>query len=426
MPSVLFAHLAVVLVCLLPVVGAYFDALEMLGVNLAVPEKGDMVELARQAAKLGVVRIKLFDFEEAKVDALRVAFAGKKLEIMVALPLWDRRNTEGCLRTIHRNSDIVKAVAVWNEPCLQGLCKGADGEEYLHMLNYMTEQTSGLTNFQVTTPFSMGGILTDTYPPQNSRFKDADFMKRVVTILRRSQSPLTANLYPYLDIAGNPDVPENYALGNPPALNAEGVVFFSQVDADIKSLRFAISRLGSDFGSVPVQIGETGWAHSGGPKPWGREATRDRIRVWMLSQKKNAQTFVDNIAKELLQWKWKDQSLHGIYLFQLADEPLKPGHPPAYDGEKYFGITALRPPWRFDNPNKHAEGAFVVPRDWFPEAAWQQDVKLDVVQLSALSFAAVVTVVAAAGVLLALALRRGQRSALSLLEETEEHRRSAE
>jgi len=319
----------------------YIDAMDMLGVNLAVPAGGVKVsDLAKKAAWLGVVRVKLFDYDEMKVVALRKAYydAGKRVSIAVALPNWMHTDEDmhKLIKVVKHNLDVVQTVFVYNEPCLSGYCKGKKGENYLRRLKYITKELAP-HKVEVTTPFSMGGILTDTYPPQNSKFKDPDFMRRVVETLAIGNNTLFANLYPYLDIACNPDVPLNYALGELPQASVEGVLFTSQVDADIKALRFAIQKLGGDFSNVKVGIGETGWAHSGGKKP----KNQSHMRVWDLSSTHYSNKFYANIATSLSNNQWTEQNLGRIYIFDLADEPLKAGHYPAYDGEKYFGIAGL-------------------------------------------------------------------------------------
>eukprot|EP00931_Biecheleriopsis_adriatica_P075767 TRINITY_DN49557_c0_g1_i1.p1 TRINITY_DN49557_c0_g1~~TRINITY_DN49557_c0_g1_i1.p1 ORF type:complete len:588 (-),score=134.67 TRINITY_DN49557_c0_g1_i1:57-1652(-) len=319
---------------------------------------GNVTRLAEKAAWLGVVRVKLFDYELAKVVQLRRAYnaAQKRLEVMVALPNWAHTETdiEKLLEVVKGNLDIVRGVMVYNEPCLSGYCTGEKGEKFLSTLERITKELTP-HDIVVTPPFSMGGILKNTYPPQNSEFKDPVFMKRVVKILAMGNNPISANLYPYLDIACNPDVPLNYALGELPQANVQGTLFTSQVDADIKSLRYAIKKIeepGEDFSNVQVQIGETGWAHSGGDQPWNKT----KMRIWKLSTKDYAQKFYSNIATSLINRQWTPQNLYGIYIFDLADEPLKEGHYPAYDGEKYFGIEGLWTeedtvhiaPWKWD------------------------------------------------------------------------------
>lgn len=334
----------------------YLEAMDMLGVNLAVPAGGVKVsDLAEKAAWLGVVRVKLFDFDKKKVVQLRKAYsaAGKRLSIAVALPLWMHtdKDMKDMLEVVKGNLDIVQTVFVLNEPCLHGYCKGEKGEDYLRQLKHITQELTP-HKVEVTTPFSMGGIMKNTYPPQNSEFIDPDFMRRVVEILAIGDNTLYANLYPYLDIACNNLVPLNYALGEPPQSSVDGTVFTSQIDGDVKSLRYAIKKLDGDFSNVKVGIGETGWAHSGGEKP----KNKTRMRIWDLSTTHYSNKFYANIATSLAHDQWTEQNLGRIYIFDLADEPLKTGHYPAYDGEKFFGIGGLWTkedkkhiaPWKWD------------------------------------------------------------------------------
>jgi len=360
----------------------YFDALEMLGVNFAIPSDAwvNVPNLSRQAADMGVVRIKLFDYQNRTIYNLRkyYSFAGRKLEIMVALPQWlakpptgkgkqDEKAIQDLITTMRYHNDIIKGVFVYNEPCLNNYCTGQNGEEYLQLMDRLAEELKD-EGFMVATPFSMGGILANTFPPENSVFsQNHDFMVRLLNILKKTNAPIYANLYPYLDFCYDHNVLLNWAMGseqvNGPTMD------YIQIDADIKALHAALQKMGPEFASHRVAIGETGWAHHFGPKPtWAPE----QMRAWSISQWDYANTFYSNIANRLQGWAWAAENLYSIYIFDLADEPKKESHAPAYNGEKYFGISGLykntsKAPWNRDQPSNHKKGAAFAkmrPQDW--------------------------------------------------------------
>lgn len=358
------------------------STVQRLGVNFAIPaDAGDPGVLARQAAALGVTKIKLFDYSPETIYQCRRAYslAQKKVEIMVAIPQWisnppdgraprNATNVAKLLKTIRDNSDIVVGVFVYNEPCINGFCVGQAGEEYLSLLNYLADELKDEGKI-VTTPFSMGGILQQ--PPHSNVLLNWPFMKRVVAALAKTNAPVAFNVYPYLDYigaAGNVEL--SFALGTAHTpdgnggWNSGGQSGPSQIDWDLTALRQALNSLGEAGVNTPIMIGETGWAHNFGEDPGPEDYWMKR--VYDISNYNDANTYYSNLAQRLPGYveKW---NLQAIYVFGLADEPTKPLRNPAcshgqpidlwvkfqcgaYHGERWFGITGLwqdtsKSPW---------------------------------------------------------------------------------
>jgi len=341
----------------------YHD-LTKLGVNFAIPADGYPPTLARKAADMGVVRIKLFDWSNETIYQLRkyYSFAEKKLEIMVAIPQWKANPPDGfgprdwdaiadLLHTIRTNTDIVSGVFVYNEPCIHKFCDGQAGEDYIALLSYLTKELKdeGKT---VTTPFSSPCLFPMVRIP---------FFQRVAGILQQTNSPITVNLYPYLDYCFIESIAVNYALGS------QGIggplMGWSQIDADISRLRKDMQKLGPQFANTPLMIGESGWAHGYGAYPQGNV---QRQNVWKVSNFDYSNQFYLNLVNRL-----QTLGLQGIYIFGLADESQKPAIFPAWEGEKFFGIAGLyadssKAPWRIDEPSKHPPLKFPT----MNKAAW--------------------------------------------------------
>lgn len=344
-----------------------YKDLENLGVNFAIPADGDPAEMARRAAELGVVRIKLFDYSNNSIYQLRkyYAFANRKLEIMVAIPQWltnppdghgkrDWKAIQEALATIRKNSDIVKGIFVYNEPCIHGFCDGQAGEDYLALLDWFSDRLkdNGMT---VSTPFSSPCMM----PMQGQKIP---FFQRVVKILQKTGSPITVNLYPYLDYCFKPwNIDLNVALGS---AGPDGPPLkYSQIDADITRAHGDMARIG--FPNQAIQIGESGWAHYYDGPPVGDDAARKAL-VKKVSNFAYSNKFYLNLVGRL-----GALGLKGIYIFGLWDENYKPAIFPAFEGEKYFGISGLyadasKAPWHIDDPSAHGSTGFATMRksDW--------------------------------------------------------------
>eukprot|EP00931_Biecheleriopsis_adriatica_P121155 TRINITY_DN96236_c0_g1_i1.p1 TRINITY_DN96236_c0_g1~~TRINITY_DN96236_c0_g1_i1.p1 ORF type:complete len:567 (+),score=106.39 TRINITY_DN96236_c0_g1_i1:36-1703(+) len=354
-----------------------FQDLHKLGVNFAFPrpETGNLApKLAQKAASLGVVRVKLFVCDPWVVYQLRkyYAFAKAKLEIMVGMPQWiakpplgkpenpvDWNVVKACAETITNNSDIVTGVFVFNEPCVHGLCFDGGGKDLFDILGYYTQALKD-HGMQVNVPFSSSCI----FPLSPNK---VGFFQTVVRLLNQTKSPITINLYPYLDYAFKPfSISVNQALGSEGLYGPQ--TQWSQIDMDIARVHNDMAKLGPEFKDTPVQIGESGWSHAYGayPQQWESDLARKHL-VYQVTTPEYANRFYLNLVKRL-------HSLHlsGIYIFELGSELWKPAAFPAYGGEKHFGISGLykdpsKAPWHIDNPSHHPPWtgfATMRPEDW--------------------------------------------------------------
>lgn len=353
------------------------EDLYKLGVNFAFPIEDTrkvVPKLAQKAASLGVVRVKLFVCDPWVINQLRkyYAFANAKLEIMVGMPQWLAKApygtpempiswdaVKGCAKTMKDNSDIVTGVFVFNEPCVHGLCFDGNGTDLFDIVGYYTEELKDY-GMQVNVPFSS----TCIFPMSPNK---VSFFQSVVRLLQKTNSPITVNLYPYLDYAYKP----MYVILNQ-ALGSEGLygpaVPVSQIDLDITRLRADMAKLGPEFKDTPVQIGESGWAHTYGSYPQQDEPDLVRKKiVYEVTTHEYANRFYLNLLPRL-----HSLGLFGIYIFELGSESWKPATFPAYWGEKHFGISGLyknssQAPWHRDNPSQHPPWtgyATMRPEDW--------------------------------------------------------------
>eukprot|EP00930_Biecheleria_cincta_P017527 TRINITY_DN1390_c0_g3_i1.p1 TRINITY_DN1390_c0_g3~~TRINITY_DN1390_c0_g3_i1.p1 ORF type:complete len:624 (-),score=130.18 TRINITY_DN1390_c0_g3_i1:152-2023(-) len=365
-------------------------AVDRVGVNFVIPPGNTAELLARKAAELGVASIKIWDWSPWTIYQLRKYYTlhQRKLEIMVSIPQWifapsdDGLDGQGdpkwelipdLLHTMRMNSDVVKGVFVYNEPCIKGLCQGVAGENYLKLLGNLSDELKDEAMI-VTTPFaSYGGILQ--MPPNQNQLRDAGFMLRLVKILAKTKAPAAVNLYPYLDYIGA----EPGAVGLDFAEEKGSNTLF---DFDFANLRQALDSLGPDGVSTPIAVGETGWAHDFGPCDpndyWRR-------RVKDISDEGHALAFYTNVFDKMPYYVEK-YKLYKVWIFEIADEPTKPPFAEecahgqdhagwlkykcgAYDGEKWFGISGLwtdasMSPWNRGESGKTTDAATMRKHDW--------------------------------------------------------------
>lgn len=359
-------------------------AMDKIGVNFVIPPGSTAKSLARKAAELGIPSIKIWDWNPWTIYQLRKYYTlhQRKLEIMVSIPQWifvDGKGTPkwelipDLLHTVRQNSDIVKGVFVYNEPCIKGLCQGTPGENYLQLLSNLSDELKD-EGKMVTTPFaSFGGILQ--MPPHQNQLRNPEFMLRVVKILAKTKAPAAVNLYPYLDWVGAPP-------GAVPLDFAEEKGGYTLFDYDLNNLRQALNSLGPDGWNTPVAIGETGWAHDFGPVD---PSDYWRKRVKDISNFDNSNAFFTNVFRKMPFYLQK-YKLYKIWIFELADEPTKPLFDKAcehgqdhegwlkykcgaYDGEKWFGISGLwtdssLSPWNKGRSSNSTGAATMRKQEW--------------------------------------------------------------
>ncbi|PHT87247.1 putative glucan endo-1,3-beta-glucosidase GVI [Capsicum annuum] len=168
-------------------------------------------------------------------------------------------------------------------------------------------------NIPVTTTAALN-VLGTSYPPSNGAFSEdsIQFMKPVAIFLAARQSPLLANIYPYLAYSGDPThIQLDYALSRSTApIESDGSFQYNNLfSAMLDSLYAALEKI--EQSSVEVVVAETGWPSAGD----------------VYATKGNAQTYANNLISHV-------SSGHGTprrpgkalktYIFALFNENEKP------------------------------------------------------------------------------------------------------
>ncbi|CAN4123172.1 unnamed protein product [Withania somnifera] len=152
------------------------------------------------------------------------------------------------------------------------------------------------------------GLLTKTYPPRDSIFREEykDFINPIIEFLARNNLPLLANIYPYF---GHTD--------NTADKNSAG--YENLFDALLDSMYYATEKVGGQ--NIEIIVSESGWPSSGHPA-----ATIE-----------NAQTYYTNLINHVkggIGTPKKPGRTIETYLFAMFDENQKMGKP----GEQHFGL----------------------------------------------------------------------------------------
>ncbi|WMV07186.1 hypothetical protein MTR67_000571 [Solanum verrucosum] len=164
------------------------------------------------------------------------------------------------------------------------------------------------------------GLLTNTYPPSDSIFREEykSFINPIIEFLARNNLPLLANIYPYFGHIDNTnDVPLSYALFNDQGTNSAG--YQNLFDALLDSMYFATEKLGGQ--NIEIIVSESGWPSEGHP----------------AATLKNAQTYYTNLINHVkggVGTPKKPGRTIETYLFAMFDENQKDGQ----SSEQHFGL----------------------------------------------------------------------------------------
>ncbi|CAN4123174.1 unnamed protein product [Withania somnifera] len=179
---------------------------------------------------------------------------------------------------------------------------------------------SGLQDQIKVSTATYSGLLTKTYPPRDSIFREEykDFINPIIEFLARNNLPLLANIYPYFGHTDNTaDVPLAYALFNQQEKNSAG--YENLFDALLDSMYYATEKVGGQ--NIEIIVSESGWPSSGHPA-----ATIE-----------NAQTYYTNLINHVkggIGTPKKPGRTIETYLFAMFDENQKMGKP----SEQHFGL----------------------------------------------------------------------------------------
>ncbi|KAL3379517.1 hypothetical protein AABB24_000293, partial [Solanum stoloniferum] len=258
------------------------------------------------------------------------ALKGSDIEIILDVPNQDLEalaNTSSANCWVQDNiisnfPDVkFKYIAVGNE-----VDPGTNTGQYAQfvgpaMKNVYNALTSAGLHDQIkvsTTTYS--GLLTNTYPPSASIFREEykSFINPIIEFLARNNLPLLANIYPYFGhIYNTNNVPLSYALFNDQGTNAAGYQNF--FDALLDSMYFAMEKLGGK--NIEIIVSESGWPSKGHPA-----ATMENAQIYY--------TNLINHVKGGTGTPKKPGSTIETYLFAMFDENQKNGQP----SEQHFGL----------------------------------------------------------------------------------------
>ncbi|KAK4339126.1 hypothetical protein RND71_040588 [Anisodus tanguticus] len=185
---------------------------------------------------------------------------------------------------------------------------------------YNALATAGLQDQIKVSTATYSGLLTNTYPPKDSIFREEykNFINPIIGFLARNNLPLLANIYPYFGHTDNTnDVPLSYALFNQQGTNSAG--YQNLFDALLDSMYFATEKLGGQ--NIEIIVSESGWPSEGNPA-----ATIE-----------NAQTYYTNLINHVKGGSGtpkKPGRTIETYLFAMFDENQKTGK----ISEQHFGL----------------------------------------------------------------------------------------
>ncbi|GBG83353.1 hypothetical protein CBR_g37067 [Chara braunii] len=164
---------------------------------------------------------------------------------------------------------------------------------------------------KVTHPFSFG-IMGTSYPPSAGAFQDKHkpMLGELLQFLADTGSPFMINIYPFLTVAQNAEIPLSYALyqATPEQHQEDGQHKYTNLmDAMVDSTLAAMEREG--FPNLHLEVGEVGW-------PTGGHA---------LATVENARLFNTGLVKHILSKKGTPRrpGWMQMYIFALLDEDQK-------------------------------------------------------------------------------------------------------
>ncbi|TMW88217.1 hypothetical protein EJD97_018898 [Solanum chilense] len=256
------------------------------------------------------------------------ALKGSNIEIILDVPNQDLEalatpsNANGWIQDNIRNHfpDVkFKYIAVGNE-----VDPGRDSGKYAQFVVpameniYNALSSAGLQNQIKVSTATYLGLLTNTYPPRDSIFRDEykSFINPIIGFLSRHNLPLLANIYPYFGHADD-NVPLPYALFKQQGLNDAG--YQNLFDALVDSMYFATEKLGGQ--NVEIIVSESGWPSEGHPS-----ATLENARTYYTS-------LINHVKGGAGTPKKPGRTIE-TYLFAMFDENRKDGKP----SEQHFGL----------------------------------------------------------------------------------------
>ncbi|KAG0622971.1 hypothetical protein M758_3G138000 [Ceratodon purpureus] len=292
------------------------------GLQGQLPSVKEIVQLLKTRS---VTNVRIYDSSPSVLNE----FAGQGIKVSVTVP-------NDVLVSIANSQSVATSWVQKNvKPYVDFIDRIVVGNEWLHdrnndpskllaaMENVNTAVTSLGINKKITTAHAYD--IVEGYPPSAGTFINRGVMSSILAFLKRTDSAIMVNIYPYFTYIGQPGSMDiNYALGNANARtivdSGTGKTYTNLLDAQVDTVVSAMKALG--YGSeVRFIIGESGWPSAG--------ATYATVA--------NAKTYNQNLVRYALGGKGSPLR-PGInfptYIFALFNENRKPGD----ETEKNFGL----------------------------------------------------------------------------------------
>ncbi|XP_050233134.1 glucan endo-1,3-beta-glucosidase 14-like [Mercurialis annua] len=297
-----------------------------LGINYGrvadnLPTPTQVVELLKSH---GINRIKIFDTESTVLKAL----ADSPINVVVALPNQLLRSTaadqsfadnwvKSSISQYYPRTQI-EAIAVGNEVFVDP----QNSTQFL--VSAMKNIHNSLLKFnlsaiKVSSPIALSS-LQNSYPASSGSFKPdliEPVMKPMLEFLRKTDSYLMVNAYPFFAYAANSkEISLDYALfkKNPGVVDSgNGLKYFSLLESELDAVYNAMKALKYD--DVKMVVTETGWPSKGEDDEIGASAD-------------NAASYNGNLIKRVLTGNGtplRPKEPLNVYLFALFNENQKTG-----------------------------------------------------------------------------------------------------
>ncbi|KAJ0463916.1 putative glucan endo-1,3-beta-D-glucosidase [Helianthus annuus] len=273
---------------------------------------------------LNIIRVKLYDADPKVLGS----FANSDVEFIIGLgneylprmqdpqeaQIWIQQKVQPYL-----SQTKITCITVGNE-----ILGGQDSQLPQYLYPAMKTMYQALVNLglhkqvYITTAHSLQ-ILATSFPPSQGAFREdlVQYLQPILAFHAQTGSPFLINVYPYFAYKNDPNnVPLEYVLFEPNAgaidpntnLNYDNMLY-AQIDAVYSAIRAL------NYGSIQVQISETGWPSKGDENEFG--ATVENAGIY---------------HKNLIQRMQKREGTPAnpsqpidIYVFALFNENLKPG-----------------------------------------------------------------------------------------------------
>jgi exo-beta-1,3-glucanase (GH17 family) len=300
---------------------------------------------AMQQIKQSFNMVKLFKFEADVVQAavangLEIALGtlnGQLAEFAAGTPsACSACDTYAATIAPYKNN--IKVIIIANEPFTTAGVDPAQLVPAMRNLSAALKRMNPPLDIPITTVLAFN-TLGVSYPPDAGAFRP-EFVANMSALFAYlgeagNANFIFLNVYPYFAIKDNPiDIRLGYALFTQPVGG-----FANLFAAQYTAFRAAMGRLNPPA-TIPVLIGETGWASAGssvtiGPSDSPVPPCTDRLIAAACNEGVYVQGFID--------WAKAQTPPLTSFLFEMYDENLKPGS----TDEPHFGLYTERGAGKF-------------------------------------------------------------------------------